>query len=65
MNKAQLDQLKENAKNYIDSEKKILQAQLDFLTNIQKSRSTGAIHNNIVDSYSTILKTNLESFLNS
>lgn len=63
MDKNKLNQLKQAAKEYLDKEEKILQAQLDFLTNIQKSRSTGAVHNSIVSKYSDMLKTNLESFL--
>lgn len=65
MNDTQLDKLKATVNEYVDEEIKILNAQYDFLTNIQKNRGLGSIKTSLTDSYSEILKKSLEDYLSS
>jgi Holliday junction resolvase-like predicted endonuclease len=62
MDSQKLDELQQAAKDYIKQEKKVLQAQFDFLTSIQSKRGLSSLNKNISDSIGERAKKSLEEY---
>jgi ferredoxin-thioredoxin reductase catalytic subunit len=60
-----LDELKRAAKDYIDKEKKILNAEHDFIDNILKKRGANKVDNANTNTASGIFVSSLLDFLGS
>jgi hypothetical protein len=60
-----LDELKQAAKDYIDKEKKILNAEHDFIDNILKKRGANKVDNANTNTASGIFVSSLLDFLGS
>jgi hypothetical protein len=63
MNKEKLEELRKVSKEYIKEEKRVLQAQYDFLTNIQNKRGLGSVNKSVSDAIAERAKTNLQAYI--
>lgn len=63
MNKEKLEELRKISKEYIKEERRVLQAQYDFLTNIQNKRGLGSVNKSVSDSIAERAKTNLQTYI--
>jgi hypothetical protein len=63
MTNKQLSDLKDSAKQYCDAEKKIIQAELDFIDKVIKTRGKNSINNKNIAKVEEILVKSLTDFL--
>ncbi len=65
MENQKLSKLKQSAKDYYDKQKKILDAEYDFIDKVIQSRGKNSVNNSNVENVNNILVSSLSEFLSS